>query len=404
MAELDQAVSYVLKLKFKLGLFDDKKPISLKEAKSHIDQPEGRALALKAAEESIILLKNENNTLPIKKDDYKTIAVIGQMAGKNYMGDYSGYPVQSVSILQGIQNYVGKNSRILYSQGVDITKSSDSLTGRVQLWEPEHNFKLIDSAVETAKKADLVIVAVGEIEVLSMEAGAPDHFGDMADLNLQSQQLDLVKALVATGKPVIVYLVHGRPLCIPWIQVHVPAILDGWFTGEEAGNAFAHILFGDVNPSGKLTISVPRETGQIPIYYNHKPSAHFFEYVTEKNTPLYPFGFGLSYTTYTYSKPTLSGRTVSVNVTNSGHMAGDEIVECYIHQKVSSVTRPVKELKDFSRIHLEPGETKTVSFTIDDSKLAFWTRDMKYAVEPGVFEILIGRSSADLQKIDLIVH
>jgi beta-glucosidase len=351
----------------------------------------------------MVILKNDNNILPIKKDQYKTIAMIGAFVEKNYTGDYSGYPVTSVSILDGVKNAVGKNVNVLYSKGIELTASSDSLTGRVILPDPNDNAKKIQDAVSVANQSDIIICAVGENEMLSMEAGAPDHFGDMADLNLQSEQDDLVKALVATGKPVIVYLVHGRPLSINWISQHVPAIIDGWFTGEECGNAFAHVLFGDVCPSGKLTISVPRTVGQLPDYYNHKPSAHFFEYVTEKNTPLYPFGFGLSYTSFTYSKPVLTDRTVSVNVTNSGRIAADEIVQLYVHQKVSSVTRPVKELKDFSRIHLTPGETKTVSFTIDDSKLAFWTKDMKYAVEPGVFEIMIGKSSADVQKIDLTI-
>jgi len=404
MKGLDEAVSYVLRLKFKLGLFDDSAPISVEKAKQKINQPEGRELALKAAEESMVLLKNDNHILPLKKDQYKTIAVIGQMAEKNYTGDYSGYPVSTVSILDGIKNELGNNATILYSHGVDLTASSDSLIGRVILPKPDDNLKKIQEAVQVAQKSDLIIVAVGEIEPFSMEAGTPDHFGDMADLDLQSQQEDMVKALVATGKPVIVYLVHGRPLSISWISKNVPAIVDGWFTGEECGTAFAHILFGDVNPSGKLTISIPRSAGQIPIYYNHKPSAHFFEYVTEKNTPLYPFGFGMSYTHYSYSPLRLSGRTVSVDVTNTGNIKGDEIVQCYIHQKVSSVTRPVKELKDFARISLNPGETKTVNFTIDDSKLAFWTKNMKYAVEPGVFEIMIGRSSGDTQKIELTIN
>jgi beta-glucosidase len=402
--DLDQAVSYVLRLKLKLGLLENKNQIiSLEKAKTKINQPEGRALALKAAEESMVLLKNDNNMLPLKKDAFKTIAVIGPFAEKNYTGDYSGYPVKSVSILEGIKNEFGKKVNVVYAKGVDLTASSDSLIGRVILPNPEDNYKKIENAVNIARLADIIIVAVGEPEVFSMEAGAPDHFGDMSDLNLQSQQDSLVKALVATGKPVIVYLAHARPLSINWISKNVPAIIDGWFTGEESGNAFAHILFGDVCPSGKLTISVPRSVGQIPIYYNHKPSAHFFEYVTEQNTPLYPFGYGLSYNIYSYSSLKLNGDIVSVDVANTGKMKGDEIVQCYIHQKVSSATRPVKELKDFARITLNPGETKTVSFAVDDSKLAFWTKDMKYAVEPGVFEILVGRSSDNLQKIDLII-
>jgi beta-glucosidase len=204
---------------------------------------------------------------------------------------------------------------------------------------------------------------------------------------------------------------HGRPLSVNWIAANFPTGIDGWFTGEEAGNAFANILFGDVSPSGKLTISYPRSVGQLPIYYNHKPSAQYFEYVTGPDTPLFPFGYGLSYTTFDYSnlrllQPTMKKNgsvTVEVDVTNTGRMKGDEIVQLYIHQKVSSVTRPVKELKGFARITLNPGEKKTVRFTIDPSKLAFWNAKMTYGVEPGTFEIMVGKSSTETQKVDLLV-
>ena len=265
----------------------------------------------------------------------------------------------------------------------------------------EANLRKIDSAVAVAKDADIIICAVGENEQYSREAEAPNHYGDNASLDLPADQEALLKAMVATGKPVIVYLSHGRPLSANYAAAHADAIIDGWFTGQESGNAFANILFGDVNPSGKLTISIPRSVGQVPIYYNHKPSAQFLPYVTESNTPLFPFGYGLSYTNFTYSPLRLDRNKVSVDVTNSGMMAGDEIVQCYIHQKVSSVTRPVKELKDFARIHLGPGETKTVTFTVDPSKLAFWNRDNRYVVEPGVFEIMVGRSSVDVQKVEM---
>ena len=416
MKNLDQAVGYVLTLKFKLGLFDHTGEIRLENAESRIGLPEGRALALKAAEESMVLLKNDNHILPLVQGKYHKIAVIGPCAATNYTGDYSGVPVHNVSLLEGIRNKVGNTADVVYAKGVDLSLNGDTISmNNFQFIDPlvlpnhENNLRKIDSAVAVAGDADIIICAVGENEQFSREAEAPNHYGDNATLNLQSDQEALVRALVATGKPVIVYLAHGRPLSVNYIAGHANAILDGWFTGEEAGDAAADILFGDVNPSGKLTISVPRTVGQLPIYYNHKPSAQFLPYVTEPDTPLFPFGYGLSYTHFTYSAPRLSaaGMTrdgfvqVSVDVTNDGAVKGDEIIQLYVHQKVSSVTRPVKELKDFSRISLEPGETKTVSFTIDWSKLAFWTKDTKYDVEPGVFELMVGRSSTDVAKIDL---
>jgi beta-glucosidase len=409
MADLDKAVAYILALKFQMGLFEQG-DASLDQAKAFNASTERRPLALKAAEESMVLLNNQGNILPLDKNKYKTIAVIGPCAAVNYLGDYSGIPMKNISILEGIRNKAGKQCNILYAKGCMLSANGDTVsfnnyqnTGRIQMPTPEENKKLMEEAVKTAQQADVVIVAVGENEQYSRESGMPDRFGDISDLNLPGQQDELVKALAATNKPVVVYLMHARPHSINWIAQNIPAIVDGWFTGEESGNAFANILFGDVNPSGKLTITVPRSVGQLPMYYNHKPSAQFFEYATEKNTPLFPFGYGLSYTTYTYSPLRLNDRKVSVDVTNNGKMKGDEIVQLYIHQKVSSATRPVKELKDFARISLNPGETKTVSFNIDDSKLAFWTSDMKYSVEPGVFEIMIGHSSDEVQKISLTV-
>jgi beta-glucosidase len=419
MKELDEAVGYVLMLKFKLGLFDNTGEIKLENAKSRIGQPEGRALALKAAEESMVLLKNDNHILPLSKGKYHKIAVIGPCAAVNYMGDYSGVPVHNVSLLEGIRNKVGSSAEVVYAKGVDLSLNGDTVSlNNFQYIDPlvlpshEANRRKIDSAVTVARLADIIICAVGQNEQFSREAEAPRHFGDASTLDLPSDQDELVSALVATGKQVIVYLAHGRPLSINYAAEHANAILDGWFTGEESGNAAANILFGEVNPSGKLTISVPRSVGQIPIYYNHKPSAQLLPYVTEANTPLFSFGYGLSYTHFAYSALRLSspGMTrdgsikVSVDVTNDGLVKGDEIVQLYVHQKISSVTRPVKELKDFSRISLEPGETKTVSFIIDRSKLAFWTKAMKYAVEPGLFEIMVGRSSVDYQTANILIY
>jgi beta-glucosidase len=415
---LDEATALILNLKFKLGLFDQKQEYSLTKAQTRIGLPEGRNLALQAAEESMVLLKNDNNILPLSKTQYHRIAVIGPCAATNYTGDYSGVPVQNVSLLQGIKIELGANADVVFAKGVDLTLNGDTISlnnfqyiDSIVMPDPEANRRKIDSAVALARTADLIICAVGTNEQFVREAEEAHHYGDASTLDLPSQQDDLVKALIATGKPVVVYLAHGRPQSINYIAGHANAILDGWYTGEESGTAAAHILFGDVNPSGKLTISIPRSAGQIPINYNHKPSAQFLPYVTEPNTPLYPFGYGLSYTNYTYANPRLSNATISpdgsttlsVDVTNTGHTKGDEIVQLYIHQQTSSVTRPVKELKNFSRIHLEPGETKTITFPIDRNSLALWDRNLHYTVEKGNFQIMVGPSSIRYQTVELTV-
>jgi len=414
VCELDKAVGYVLTLKFKLGLFDNQKPISIKNAYTHIAQPEGRSLSLKAAEESMVLLKNDNNILPLKTNQYKKIAIIGPCAATNYTGDYSGETLHNVSLLEGISNKlkaVNSTTQIVYAKGVDMSIHDDTValaantnSSKAHLPDPAHNGRMIDSAVNIAKDADIIICAVGQNQQFSQEAGLPDNWGDISTLDLLSQQEDLVKALKATGKPVVVYITHGRPLSINYITNNADAILDGWFTGQESGNAAASILFGEVNPSGKLTITFPRSVGQLPDYYDHKPSAHFFEYVTETNQPLYPFGYGLSYTTYSYSRPTLKGNKLSVTVTNLGNADGDEIVQLYDHPKVASVTQPVKALKGFSRIHLNAGESKIVSFIITNDMLAYYIMDMKRIAEPGVYELMIGPNSVNTQTVNYIVR
>jgi beta-glucosidase len=269
MKDLDEAVGYVLTLKFKLGLFDHIGEIKLENAESRIGLSEGRALALKAAEESMVLLKNDNHILPLAEGKYHRIAVIGPCAATNYTGDYSGVPVHNVSLLEGIRNKVGNTADVVYAKGVDLSLNGDTISmNNFQFIDPlvlpnhENNLRKIDSAVAVARDADIIICAVGENEQFSREAEVPNHYGDNATLNLQSDQEALVRALVATGKPVIGYLAHGRPLSVNYVAEHANAILDGWFTGEESGDAAANILFGDVNPSGKLTISVPRTVGQ----------------------------------------------------------------------------------------------------------------------------------------------
>lgn len=417
LSAVDSAVAYILDLKFRMGLFEEN-DISIEDAKAHMANPEGRLLAREAAEKSIILLKNENNILPLDKSKYKKIAVVGPCAAVNYLGDYSGIPGRNVSILQGIRNKAGTDIEVIYAPGVKITTNGDTISlnnynygGPAKFASAEENRQLINEAVQSASSADVIIIAAGENEQMVRESGRPDRWGDAATLELLSNQEELIAAMVATGKPVIVYLMNGRPLSVNYAAQNARALIEGWFAGEEAGNALASILFGDVNPSGKLTISIPRSVGQLPVYYNRKPSAHAYEYVTETSQPLFPFGYGLSYTTYGYSPPKLSRPTltkdqpikVTVTVTNTGSRAGEETVQLYIHQKTASVTRPVKELKAFRKIALKPGASEQVTFTIDASMLTFWRADMTYGTEPGEVEIFTGPSSAQLQKVNLTI-
>lgn len=412
MEELDNAVGLVLRLKFKLGLFDDTMAISLDAARAEIGRPAGRELALKAAEESIVLLKNDPAILPLDKNKLKKIAVIGPCAAIGYTGDYSGVPVHSVSILEGIRRQF--SGAVVYGKGVDFSRNEDSLSflnseesGLIVPPDAEHNRRMIDSAVQVARDADVIVCAIGENEQYSRESEGQRHLGDESDLNLPAGQDELVRALAATGKPVILCLLHGRPRVIGEAVAHARAVLDGWYAGEEEGNAFARILFGEVCPSGKLTISIPRSVGQLPVYYNHKPGEHFFPYVQEKATPLYPFGFGLSYTTFRYSglrvDPVAGAGPVvaraSVEIMNTGNREGDEIVQLYVHPKLASVTRPVKTLKGFRRVTLKAGEMRTVSFGVTREMLSYWDREMRFRAEAGEYEVMVGGSSAGVQTV-----
>jgi beta-glucosidase len=265
-------------------------------------------------------------------------------------------------------------------------------------------------AVNLASSADVSIVVVGENEQTSREAWGPNHLGDRDDLNLLGRQDELVKRLIATGKPVIVVLLHGRPNSINYIATHAKAILDGWYLGQEGGTALAEVLFGDFNPAGRLPITVPKNVGQIPAYYYSKPSAKR-GYLFSPAEPLFPFGFGLSYTKFNYSKPTLTSASipstgstkVSVGITNAGDRVGDEVVQMYIHHEVSSVTQPVKILKGFQRITLKPGETRTVQFDLGPEELRIWDRQMNRTVEPGKVTVMVGPDSAHLSNVELTV-
>ncbi|HKW57247.1 MAG TPA: glycoside hydrolase family 3 N-terminal domain-containing protein [Candidatus Acidoferrum sp.] len=401
--QLDRAVRRVLGVKFRLGLFDEPY-VDPGYAEKITNSPAHQALALKAAEEEIILLKNEGQLLPLDPAKLKTIAVIGPNADDVHLGGYSRDPGRGVSVVAGIRQRLGSSVNVLYSEGCKITTGKQGWAGwyenNSQLADPATQQESIRAAVETAKKSQVAILVVGETEATNREAWSEQHLGDRDSLDLLGAQNQLVQAVVATGVPTVVLLINGRPLSINNIAEHVPAILEGWYLGQEGGTAAARVLFGDVNPSGKLPISFPRSVGQLPDYYNHKPSRNR-SYIFTTRTPLFAFGSGLSYTTFKLSnlrvspEAILPGNSVKVmlEVTNTGSRAGDEVPQIYIHQRVSSVTRPVLALRGFQRVHLEPGATTTVTFSLSPDDLSVYDDRMQRVVEPGIFDIFAGTSS-----------
>lgn len=402
-AFVDRAVARVLRAKFLAGLFEDPY-VDPDRAEKGTNTPEHQELALQAAHESIILLKNQSGLLPLDRSRYKRIAVIGPNAADLHLGGYSNVPGRGTSVLQGIRDKVGSAVEVLYSEGCKITETlPDWDANKVILGDATLNAKRIQEALPIARKADLIVLVLGENEQTSREAWATDHLGDRDNLDLLGSQDDLARAMVATGKPVVVLLLHGRPNSVNYIAENVPAILDGWYLGQEGGKAFADVLFGDYNPAGRLPITVPRNVGQLPDYYYQKPSARR-GYLGSSIQPLFPFGWGLSYTTFKYSGLRLSPSTigtagqttVSVEVTNAGKVRGDEVVQLYVRDEVSSVTRPIKELRGFRRIALDPGEKKTVEFNLGFDQLSFLDREMRPVVEPGTFKIMVGGNSVDL--------
>jgi beta-glucosidase len=411
MSTLDRAVGNVLRAKFMLGLFenpyvDPERAAKSTNSKAHKD------LAAEAARRSITLLKNEGGLLPLDRAKLKSIAIIGPNAAGVHLGGYSdAAPGHGVSILEGVRNKAGEQIKVNYAEGCKITKEGGNWwADSSQLSDAETDAKLIAEAVEVAKASDVAVLVVGGNEDTNKEGWANNHLGDRDNLDMVGRQNDLVKAVLETGKPTVVMLINSAPLSINYIAEKVPAILEGFYLGEGAGVAVADVLFGDYNPGGKLAVSFPRSVGQLPIAYNYKPSARRGYLFTSKE-PLFPFGHGLSYTTFEYSNLKVtpaqigpSGRAeVSVTVTNTGKRAGDEVVQLYIRDLVSSVTRPVMELKDFKRITLSPGENKTVNFTITPDKLSFLDLNMNRIVEPGAFDIMVGTSSAKYQTAKLEV-
>jgi beta-glucosidase len=411
-SQLDELVAPMLLWKFRMGLFDDPY-VDAEHAAAVVGCDAHSALALRAARETITLLKNEGGLLPLDAGAIQTIAVIGPNADKAMLGGYSGKPKRCSTVLDGVRARVPKSVKVLYSEGCKITQPGSWNQDEVLPSDPAEDRALIAAAVRTARKADVIVLAIGGNEQTSREAWSLKHMGDRTTLDLIGRQDELVRALLAVGKPIVVLLFNGRPLSIRDVAESVPAILECWYLGQETGTAVAEALFGDINPSGKLPITIPRSVGHVPAFYNYKPSARR-GYLFDDVSPLYAFGFGLSYTTFEFSAPRLAktrirrdGSTrLSVDVTNSGTRAGAEIVQLYIRDLISSVTRPMKELKGFQRVLLQPGETRTVVFEITPELLAFWDVNMRLTVEPGEFELMTGNSSrdCDLQKIILRVN
>jgi beta-glucosidase len=398
---IDRSVTRMLRAKFLAGLFETPY-VDPDQAVRVTNTAEHQALALEAARKSIVLLKNQGGLLPLDRGRVKTLAVIGPNAKGVHLGGYSRDPGRGVDVLDGITARAGAAVKIVYAEGVRITEHPADWGGdRVVLGDAALNRTRIQEAVKVAQQADAIVLAIGTNESVSREAWGDNHLGDVADLRLMSQQEDLVDAMLRTGKPVIALLINGRPLALPLIADRVPAVLEAWYAGQEGGTAIGEVLFGDVNPGGKLPVTFPRHTGQLPVYYNRRPTS-FRSHLDLTREPLWEFGSGLSYTTFQVDElrvasPAIGpgGRTdVTVRVTNTGARAGDEVVQLYIRDQISSVTRPVKELRGFARVTLKPAEATTVRFTLGPEELSMIDRRMQRMVEPGRFDVLVGTSAA----------
>jgi beta-glucosidase len=417
--DIDLACKRVLEAKYKLGLFDDPyRYMNEERAKTDVMTPENLKAAREIAERSMVLLKNDKQILPLKKSG--TIAVIGPLANSkgDMLGTWAMGGDQSnvTSVMDGIKNAGGSAIKVLYAKGSDFTdnlqlaKSINAFArpGQPQATEPvKTSEQLLNEAIQTAKQADVIVAVLGEPAAWSGEASS------MTDIGIQKVQQALLKELLATGKPVVLVLINGRPLTLPWENENVGAILEAWAGGTQAGNAVADILFGDFNPSGKLTTTFPLNVGQIPIYYNHKNTGRPMsannkfssKYLDSPSEPLFPFGYGLSYSNFNYSDIKLSKTQLKANekliatvtLTNTGKVAGEEVVQLYIQDPAASISRPVKELKNFKKVMLQPGEKKEVNIDITTNDLMFYNSDLKYDWEAGDFVIYIGTNSRDVK-------
>ncbi len=418
MSDIDLACCRILEAKYKLGLFKDPyKYFDAKRVKKDIYTPEHLALARKIASESFVLLKNDKNILPLKKQG--TIAVIGPLANtrSNMPGTWSVAVdlTKPATVVEGIQSVAGKGVKVVYAKGSNLTadatlEKNASMFGRELGRDNRSKEQLLAEALNVAKDADVIVAALGETSEFSGEASS------RTNLDIPDVQKELLAELLKTGKPLVLVLFAGRPLTLTWEDANVPAILNVWFGGSEAANAIGDVLFGAVNPSGKLPMTFPQNVGQVPLFYNHKNTGRplaegkWFEkfrsnYLDVSNEPLYPFGYGLSYAQFSYSDVSLSSSsmnshgeiTASVTVTNNGRVSGKETVQLYIRDLVGSVTRPVKELKGFEKIELQAGESKTVIFKITPEMLKFYNYDLDYVFEPGDFNVMIGGNSRDVK-------
>jgi beta-glucosidase len=408
-ADIDAVVRRILELKFLAGLFENPY-VDAGKADGLTATPDAVALAREAAVRSAVLLKNDG-VLPLDGQRVGKLLLLGTHAKDTPIGGYSDIPRHVVSIHDALAAEAKAQGFALdYREAVRLTEKREWAEDEVRFIDPAVNARLIAEAVEAAKKADTIVMVLGDNEQTTREAWSDTHLGDRDSLELIGQQNDLAAAIFALNKPTVVFLLNGKPLAINLLQAKAGAIVEGWYLGQETGHAAADILFGRANPGGKLPISIPRNVGQLPVFYNAKPTASR-GYLGADHTPLYPFGFGLSYTTFALSTPRLSKATigpadsvtVSVDVTNTGKRPGDEVVQLYIRDDVSSVTRPVKELKGFARVTLAPGEQRTVNFTVTPAELQFYGMDMKRVVEPGTFTLMTGTNSVDLKTTTLTV-
>ena len=400
MKTLDDRVRDVLRVKFVIGIFDRPYVADADASEKVVNSTEHQQVALRAARESIVLLKNEKNVLPLSKA-INSIAVIGPNADNDGNTQYRYGPsgIKGVTVLEGIKNKLGGNVTVNYAKGCEIINETWPETE--VLPEPltvgEQNE--MNKAVDVAKKSDLAVVVLGDSSKTVGESAS------RSSLDLPGRQLELVQAIYATGKPVIVVLINGRPISINWVNKYVPGILEAWFPGAQGGSAIADVLFGDYNPGGKLTITFPRTVGQIPYNFPTKPNAQWEGEKTRVSGALYSFGHGLSYTTFVYSNLAISplkqsphgNILVNIEVKNTGAREGDEVVQLYVHDLVSSVTTYEKVLRGFQRIHLNAGEIKTITFTLTPDDLALWDRSMHFVVEPGMFKVMVGSSSEDIR-------
>ncbi|TVR46305.1 MAG: beta-glucosidase [Puniceicoccaceae bacterium] len=408
-AHVDAAVARVLKAKFELGLFENAR-VDPERAAAVVNSAAHRELALEAALRSIVLLKNDGPLLPFDPAGCGRVAVIGPNARRPHLGGYSDDPGCAVSVLDGLRERLGAD-RVLFAEGCKITvEDGNWWADTATLPDPELNRRLIEEAAAVAAEAGTVVLVLGGNEDTHKEGWHETHLGDRDSIELPGPQLDLFRTIAAAGKPFAVVLIHSGPLAIPEIAATAPAILDAFYPGQAGGTAVARLLFGDAVPSGKLAITYPRSTGQIPAAYNHKPAARR-GYLFADKSPLFAFGHGLSYTTFHYGTPRLARDRIrpdettelSVEVENTGARAGDEIVQFYLRDEVSRITRPVKELKGFARIHLAPGEKRTVTFPVGPAHLAYTGPDLLRTVEPGTFALMVGPNSVDLQTVKLEV-